>query len=283
MNGQVVNKGTLWEKNSDWLRDSRKGLWNPEYFELLVKKAWKLDKPVKIADFGCGIGYLGSVLLPLLPEGSTYTGLDISSMLLEEARQIFADGKWETEFIEQDLTKYVPEEKYDIAICQTLLIHVPYPVTILEKMVKSVVPGGKVICMEPNWAFNQIGSYRHGRQEYLDRDWSFKDAFANTLKEDGVDRCIGIKIPAFMHDLGLKNIDMRINDKTGVGFENDLNALIEFYLNKKFLPANNPEQWAESKQYLKENLVAESYGNDSASPYPTIGVGLGLFISYGEK
>jgi 16S rRNA G1207 methylase RsmC len=31
---------------------------------------------VKIIDFGCGYGYLGMKLLPLLPKGSTYTGVD---------------------------------------------------------------------------------------------------------------------------------------------------------------------------------------------------------------
>ena len=282
MNEQI-NKGTLWEKNSEWLRDSRKNLWNPEYFELLVKQVWKIDKPVKIVDFGCGIGYLGSILLPLLPEGSVYTGLDISSMLLEEARKIFADSTWETKFIEQDLTQYIPEEKYDIAICQTLLIHVPYPITILEKMVKSVLPGGRVICMEPNWVFTHTGGYRHGREEYLDRDWGFKDTFARALKDDGVDRCIGIKLPAFMHDLGLKNVDMRINDKAGVGFEDNLHTLREFYTHKGLLPHNTPEKYRESEQYLKENIIAENYRNNNKSPFPSIGIGLGLLISYGEK
>ena len=282
MSEKVINKDTLWEKNSDWLRDSRKNLWNPEYFELLVKQVWKIDKPVKIVDFGCGIGYLGSVLLPLLPKGSTYTGLDISGMLLEEARMIFAGAEWQTEFMEQDLTQYIPEEKYDIAICQTFLIHIPYPLKILEKMVKSVVQGGRVICMEPNWVFNYTGNYRHGREGYLDRDWRFRDDFINELKENGIDRCIGIKIPAFMYDLGLKNVDIRISDKAVVSFDDNFNTLIEYYANNGLVPNSTPEIYRESEQYIKNNLFEGNYKNNK-SPFPSIGIGLGLLISYGEK
>ena len=93
MNEQPINK-TYWDGRIEYLRDSRKNLWNPDYFSFLVKQVWKMDKPIRIVDFGCGMGYLGSVLMPLLPEGSTYTGLDIGAKLLEQARTAFADSPW---------------------------------------------------------------------------------------------------------------------------------------------------------------------------------------------
>ena len=121
------NYETLWNGKIEYLRESRKDLWNADYFAFLVEHVWKFDKPVKIIDFGCGMGYMGSVLLPLLPEGSTYTGLDVAANLLEQARDTFAKTPWQTEFIEQDLTTYEPKEAYDLTICQCALIHIPSP------------------------------------------------------------------------------------------------------------------------------------------------------------
>lgn len=48
--------------------------------------------------FGCGNGFLGSVLLPLLPEGSSYTGFDKGTKLLLEARNIFSKTSYKTVF-----------------------------------------------------------------------------------------------------------------------------------------------------------------------------------------
>ncbi|WP_408070210.1 hypothetical protein [Butyrivibrio sp. JL13D10] len=36
-------------------------MWNNDYFEFLVKCVWKIDKPVRIIDFGCGYGFLAQM------------------------------------------------------------------------------------------------------------------------------------------------------------------------------------------------------------------------------
>lgn len=45
---------TDWGLEKDFLHSSRKNMWNNDYFEFLVKCVWKIDKPVRIIDFGCG-------------------------------------------------------------------------------------------------------------------------------------------------------------------------------------------------------------------------------------
>ena len=56
-------------------------MWNDDYMEFLIEKVWKINNPVDLIDFGCGIGFMGLMLLPLLPKGSTYTGIDIKACL----------------------------------------------------------------------------------------------------------------------------------------------------------------------------------------------------------
>ena len=285
------NNATYWEGRMEYLRDSRKHLWNPDYFTFLVERVWRLDKPIRILDFGCGMGYLGSVLLPLLPVGSTYTGLDIGAKLLEEARTAFADSPWEANFVEHDLTQYDPVEKYDLAICQCVLVHMPSPATILEKMVMSIVPGGRVICIEPNWAFTTMGVYRHGMEVY-----SYEDAGTHQKLHDyglqcgGADRYVGIKIPAIMHDFGLENIDIRINDKASLEFKNPDKTKLEKTRNerreKRF---NNPALYiegglsrTEAIRHVENILLTEDYEHSRAELLPIVSA-MAWLISYGEK
>ena len=285
------NKNTRWEKNSEWLRSSRLDMWNGDYFEFLVKHVWKFNKPVRIVDFGCGIGYLGSVLLPLLPEGSSYTGLDISEILLNDARGIFTDKEWDTEFIQQDLRMYIPEEKYDIAICQTLLIHLSAPLTALEKMVRSVVPGGFVICVEPNWMFTHFGTYRHGMEVYSYEDAGIHQKWFDTILKRGVrDPYIGIKLPAMMHDLGLKNIDIRINDRANFKFQEPNKAkLSKSREERRVNRANNAEFYIgggldpnDAENLVESFLKTEDYVNDREKPLAVVSA-MAWLVSYGEK
>jgi len=290
MSEQQKNE-TYWEGRIEYLRDSRKDLWNSDYFTFLVNHVWKLNKAINIIDFGCGMGYMGSILLPLLPQGSTYTGLDIGAKLLEEGRATFAGSPWKVEFIEQDLTQYEPSEKYDLAICQCVLVHIPSPAAVLEKMVQAVVPGGRIICIEPNWAFTNMGVYRHGMDVY-----SYEDAGTHQKLHDyGVqngeaDRYIGIKIPAFMHDFGLKNIDIRINDKANFGFSKpDKSKLEKDRLTRREKRFNNPKFYmdgglsqVEAIRHVENILLTEDFEHSQQDPQAIVSA-MSWLISYGEK
>ena len=58
-----------WEKRLEYLKRSRKTMWNDDYFSFLVRDVWKIDKPISVLDCGCGYGSLGKMLMPLLPAG----------------------------------------------------------------------------------------------------------------------------------------------------------------------------------------------------------------------
>lgn len=208
-----------WNSQLEYLKASRVGFWNNDYLEFLVDKVWKITKPINIADFGCGYGYLGKILLPLLPKGSTYTGIDVSEKLIEEGQNIFTDSEYNVEFINCDLNKFDVKNKYDVAICQALLRHITNPKEILSKMVEAIVPGGKVITIDVNREFEQAGLYIDGLDynsfgitSILQKLWKTE------LLSEGRDYSVGIKIPFYMQELGLKDIDIRVNDR--VNFAN---------------------------------------------------------------
>ncbi|HYF83477.1 MAG TPA: class I SAM-dependent methyltransferase [Clostridia bacterium] len=204
---------TLWNEQLEFLRAIRTGWCNNDYIEFLVERVWKINKAVNIIDFGCGFGYVGLLLLPILPSGSTYTGIDISEILLEEAKNIFADSGYSARFIKADLNEYEPKENYDIAISQAVLRHIPNAKNILEKMIQSVVNGGLVICMEGDLEIEKAGQYFNGF-DYTDLNMPYlhRKIYKKELENGGRDYRFGIKAPIYMQELGLHNVGVRMND-----------------------------------------------------------------------
>lgn len=212
-----------WNQNSSYLKyEARLGLWNDDYMQFLIQTVWKITEPVNIVDFGCGLGFLGYYLLPKMPEGSTYTGIDIESKLIEEAGNFFENSGLQATFKVQDLFDYIPEKKYNIAICQAVLIHIPRAQTILEKMIQSVTDGGKVICIEPNWNVLRAGSFTDGASpDEIPDLGQLQKSYAEEFANDEVDRCIGTKIPVYMTKMGLKDVNARVNDRVALSKNDD--------------------------------------------------------------
>lgn len=143
------SKGTshqsYWNNKIEYLNESRTLMWNDDYLQFLVHFVWKIDKPVNIVDFGCGNGYLGIKIMPLLPVGSSYTGIDFNDTLIGEAKRIFQQYVYPSNFIVADLNTYTSNVKYDIAFCQAFLRHLPNPRDLLLKMIDSIKDGGMVV------------------------------------------------------------------------------------------------------------------------------------------
>lgn len=203
----------FWDSKLMYLKESRKYMWNDDYMIFLINYVWKIIEPVNIIDYGCGLGYLGSLMMPLLPKGSTYTGIDKGIKLIEEARETFDKSPFETEFIDEDIFTFIPKKKYDIAICHTLLMHLPNPKEALKKMIDSVVSGGKIICIELNWNLSNASLYLNNIMTDDIFDYGIlAKLWSEELKRHNTDKCIGNKLPVYMAELGLVNIGVRIND-----------------------------------------------------------------------
>ncbi|MGG0188084.1 methyltransferase domain-containing protein [Bacillus rhizoplanae] len=203
-----------WDHKLDYLRNTRDLYYNDDYLGFLVNSVWKISKPVHIIDFGCGYGYLGLKLLPLLPLGSRYTGIDKGQQLINTAKSLFQDLPYEAEFIVADVTEIELESKYDIAVCHAFLLHMADPIKMLQKMIHSVIDEGNIICFEPHWISN-MSSYnlnKHDQSEIIQLGFLQK-LFEEDTKRNGKDGNIGSKLPIYLSELGVKNIDCRVSDK----------------------------------------------------------------------
>ncbi|SHK83780.1 Methyltransferase domain-containing protein [Bacillus sp. bc15] len=252
-----------WNSKLAYLKNTRDLYYNSDYVSFLVNSVWKISEPVHVVDYGCGYGYLGLLLMPLLPEGSKYTGIDSGETLLAEARELFRLLPYESEFLEGDAIEIELNDTYDIAICHAFLLHMSSPKTMLQKMIHSVKSGGKIICVEPHWISNMSSYTLDGEnQSEIIQLGILQNLFESDKQRNGKDGNIGMKIPIYLSELGVKNIECRVSDK--VNFldsnmhHNDKNDLYQSLKEEGI--AGNPGD----KQQFIERLIGRGLTYDNA-------------------
>ncbi|ATI52533.1 class I SAM-dependent methyltransferase [Bacillus cereus group sp. BfR-BA-01445] len=256
-----------WNSKLTYLKNTRDLYYNDDYISFLVNTVWKINKPVHIVDFGCGYGYLGLVLMPLLPKGSKYTGIDSGGTLLAEARELFRLLPYESEFLEGDATEIELKDTYDIAICHAFLLHMSSPKTMLQKMMHSVKKGGKIICFEPHWISNMSSYVLDGEeQSEIIQLGVLQKLFESDTKRNGKDGNIGMKIPMYLSELGVKNIECRVSDKVNFLDSNihhkDKNDV--YHSLKEEGIAGNP---GDKQQFIERLMARELTYDDALAQY----------------
>lgn len=203
-----------WENRVEYLKRTRASMWNTDYVKFLVRDVWKISSPVEILDCGCGYGALGLMLLPLLPKGSRYVGVDFSEAMIAEAKRVYAKEDYEAEFICSDICELQSMKRYDIVISQSVLRHVNNAKTFLNKMIEMTKLGGMVISIECNREIEADGLYIEG-VDYaaLCEKQGLKKLWKKELEMQNRDYSVAMKIPHYMKKAGLRDIDCRMNDK----------------------------------------------------------------------
>lgn len=212
--------GDDWDQDFTRLRDSFALYHNRDYWEFLVRKVWRLDRACRLVDFGCGFGRIGLVLLPLLPEGSTYTGIDTSKVLLARGRELYGAQPYEATFVEADVHKApFDDDSFDVAVSHTVLMHIPRAEQALAEMIRVTRPGGLVITCDANRnAFNAMFHVDETNEQERTPLELFQTINRTIRRQSGVDYNIGIKTPVLMHKAGLVEVGARISDAVSLLF-----------------------------------------------------------------
>ena len=210
------DSGTVeyWEHRLKYLLRTRKSLWNQDYMQFLIRDVWNIREPVTVLDCGCGYGALGLLMMPLLPPGSRYVGIDFSRNMIQAAEQYYRHSGIDASFILSDITSYQPKEKYHLVIGQALLRHVDNGEALLRKMAGFVEKGGLLVGLECNREFEADGLYIDG-MDYMDlcRHEGLKKLWQTELEKQNRDYSIAMKIPHYMKAAGLRNVSCRMNDR----------------------------------------------------------------------
>lgn len=204
----------FWNQHLEYLLRTRKQSWNVDYLRFLIREVWKIDHPVSVLDCGCGYGYMAPLLMPLLPPGSTYTGVDFSGDLISYGRSLLKRTGIKGELLQQDFCRWQTQKKYDVVLCQSVLRHIGDSHTFIRKMIEVAVPGALLICIDSNRELECSGLYVEGMDyaELCDHSGAWKHWKAE--KEMGNrDYAAAMQNAFVMRELGLRDIEVRMNDK----------------------------------------------------------------------
>ena len=291
-----------WDSRLNYLKASRKTMWNEDYFRFLVREVWKISQPVNVLDCGCGFGYMRMLLMPLLPMGSTYTGIDFNFNLLHEGERLFQNenADYNAEFICDDFLEHSFRKHYDITISQCTMRHVNEPQNFLRKMIAQTKSGGLVVAIDVNRELESDGLYIDGMDyaELCSRT-GFRKMWMKERECQGRDYAVGMRLPLMMREEGLKHVDVRMNDRVTMvcpenedyaesvecfleekGWRHRVSAEAEEEIVREFM--NHGMDRKEAEDYCRRQRIVQSYMTDNKDSLKYLHY-RGLLISYGWR
>mgnify|MGYP006267324815 CR=1 FL=1 len=208
--------------SEDHLVDARDYWWNEDYLGLMAERM-DLFQCQRMADIGCGKGMMALKLAGFLPPGAEVFGLDRERKYIKAAKQKVRhrnpapDVRFHFEEGDAQQLPY-PDNGLDLALCQTLLIHVEDPAAVIGEMMRVTRPGGWVVAMEPN---NLAPNLMFDR--YIETDYDVEEVLqvveVRLRIEKGKKRLgegfnsLGDVLPDLYSRAGLQDIQVWLSDK----------------------------------------------------------------------
>jgi SAM-dependent methyltransferase len=121
------------------------GLYGPGTRRLLLGAGLRRD--MRVADVGCGVGLVTTLLAELVgPEGHV-VGIDCSGAQLAQARERLARIDTNASLVKASATDTgLPPGSFDLVYCRFLLLHLPDPERALREMQSLLKPDGIMVC-----------------------------------------------------------------------------------------------------------------------------------------
>lgn len=131
-----------------------------------------LPKTVEMAvlNAGCGPGFISAQIASL---GHRVTGIDASANGIRLARLAYANVRFETRSVYDDLTDLAPHEGWDLIVSAEVIEHLFAPLDFLANMQRYLRPGGILLlsCPYHGYAKNLLISLANGWDRHHTVDW----------------------------------------------------------------------------------------------------------------
>lgn len=139
--------------SSEYFGKERDFFWNSDFLDLLAQRL-DLRNVRQAADIGCGVGHWSALLYPRLAADADLIGVDRepshAADYFGRLCAIVADPARIDARVGDASGLPLPDRTFDLATCQTLLLHLQNPDAALDEMIRITKPGGLVLCAEPN-------------------------------------------------------------------------------------------------------------------------------------
>lgn len=121
---------------------------DPDHFRFLTQYLEKYgNRGERLLDVGCGTGYSTSLCREA---GFNAFGTDLSQHLIERSRRFRGDGGPRYLLGSGFALPFRPDS-FDLALIYDVIEHIPDVPAFLDEVIRVVKPGGKLICIAPNF------------------------------------------------------------------------------------------------------------------------------------
>ncbi|WP_323172540.1 class I SAM-dependent methyltransferase [Natrialba sp. PRR66] len=145
---------TYWNDRAEtYDDDSHHAIHDTEQREawLSVLRTLTGEPPQQILDLGCGTGVISLLLAEL---GHDVTGVDVSTEMLERAKEKARQAEVSPEFYAGDAEDLdEPENEFDLVTGRHLIWTLPTPASAIQEWQRVVRPGGHIALIEGHWDF----------------------------------------------------------------------------------------------------------------------------------
>ncbi len=177
------------------LRIQAEVLWSQE---LRVLPLHGLRDDVRILEAGCGPGFVSRLLLESF-QRATVTGLDFDPAMLAYARGHVESDR--VRFVEGSAADTgLPDGSFDVILARFLLQHVPNIPDVLLEFRRILVPGGRLIVVDADFAFSTLFEPEPAFTREL------VDAIIEGQRLRGGDPHIGRKLPRLLREAGYSDV-----------------------------------------------------------------------------
>jgi SAM-dependent methyltransferase len=151
----------------------------------------------RCVDVGAGGGDVSVALAEIVGREGRVYAVDSDPMARDEVARAAARHS-QVLAITQAGEDLVLPEPVDLAFCRFLLLHVPEPRLVLDRMARAVKPGGWVVAQEPVTSAGRVGGSALSMPDVPHPD-------------------VGAVLPALVRDTGLELVDAWAEAPAGVG------------------------------------------------------------------
>jgi ubiquinone/menaquinone biosynthesis C-methylase UbiE len=164
-----------------------------------------LQKGMRVADFGCGVGMATRMLAEMVGPSGSVTGVDYDGdQLIEAQTWCERGGVTNVSFVQGDACRTgLPRGLFDLVYCRFLLLHLPDPLRCLREMRNVLRPGGVIVVED--------GDLATATSIPPTASDAFADLFCRYGPMRGLDFSIGRSLYHKVIQAGFSDVDVEIH------------------------------------------------------------------------
>jgi SAM-dependent methyltransferase len=208
--------------SSEYFGAERDFFWNSDYLDLLRDRL-DLTAVHRAADIGCGVGHWSKILSPRLAPGCELVGVDREPSYNALYLEHMSDCSPQITAVTGDACDLpLPDHSFDLATCQTLMLHLQAPQKALREMMRITKPGGLILCIEPNnlvarLPFNGLMGEADPETLILLSELEWRYVLGRARLGKGAE-FVGEQLPGLFAQSGLESIQVWLCDKAVPSF-----------------------------------------------------------------